>query len=265
MRISNIQDIIDEVVKEETFKAEEMEGPYSVYVKKGRLAGQTVMASKHKETGFYYYLNPDTGHDEYIGTENDLDVQKKQEEGVGYVYAKDRAKDPKSIPGEHWRIRFQSAGDLKKHGKTEKSKVSEAFEPLMGHSNGNKAGMTPTDEDGVRQLIVGMKIGQSILFHSQQGVRGPMIYVTKLQGDAYEVEDQKKKKQTINRSSQVDNLIDAIVKQVNVLSRVWIRNETPSYPKIPGAMPISKAQTGAVTKGEVKEVIKELIDEMWNS
>jgi hypothetical protein len=47
------------------------------------------------------------------------------EEGVGYVHAKDRAKDPKSIPGEHWRIKFQSTGDLKKHGNTEKSKVSE--------------------------------------------------------------------------------------------------------------------------------------------
>ena len=47
------------------------------------------------------------------------------EEGVGYVYAKDRAKDPKHIPGEHWRIKFQSAKDIKKHGNTEKSKISK--------------------------------------------------------------------------------------------------------------------------------------------
>lgn len=46
-------------------------------------------------------------------------------EGVGYVYDKDRKKDPKSIPGEHWRIKFQSDDDLKKHGNTEMSSVKE--------------------------------------------------------------------------------------------------------------------------------------------
>jgi len=114
---------------ETIFKSHELEGPYTVYVKTGRLAGQTVFAKKHKATGVYYYLNPDTGHDEPVGTERSLSIQ-KQEEGVGYVHAKDRAKDPKSIKKsgggtEHWRIKFQSAGDLKKHGNTEKSKVNE--------------------------------------------------------------------------------------------------------------------------------------------
>ena len=170
MKIStvNLKRMVDEVVKEEVFKTSDLQGPYTVHVKKGRLAGQTVMANKHKDTGVYYYLNPDTGTDEPLGTENDLEVQKKQEEskdklltygqpickfcnkplryagqiecqhcgkiqysdqneGVGYVYAKDRAKDPKSIPGEHWRVKFQSASDLKKHGNTEKSKIEEAL------------------------------------------------------------------------------------------------------------------------------------------
>jgi hypothetical protein len=126
MNVALLQQIVDEVVKEEMFKTSELQGPYTVHVKKGRLAGQTVMANKHKVTGVYYYLNPDTGTDEPIGTENDLNVQKQQDEGVGYVYAKDREKDPKSIPGEHWRIKFQSSSDLKKHGHTEKSKVDEA-------------------------------------------------------------------------------------------------------------------------------------------
>ena len=47
------------------------------------------------------------------------------EEGFGYVHAKDRAKDPKSIRGDRWRVKFQSADDLKKHGNTEMSKVTE--------------------------------------------------------------------------------------------------------------------------------------------
>jgi len=46
-------------------------------------------------------------------------------EGVGYVTNKDMAKDPKHIKGERWRIKFQSDGDLKKHGNTEMSKVNE--------------------------------------------------------------------------------------------------------------------------------------------
>ena len=129
MKIStvNLKRIVDEVVKEEVLKTTDLEGPYTVHVKKGRLAGQTVMANKHKVTGVYYYLNPDSGSDEPLGTETDVEVQKQQDEGVGYVYAKDRDKDPKSIPGEHWRVRFQSSSDLKKHGNTEKSKIKEAL------------------------------------------------------------------------------------------------------------------------------------------
>jgi hypothetical protein len=129
MKIStvNLKRIVDEVVKEEVLKTSDLQGPYTVHVKKGRLAGQTVMANKHKVTGVYYYLNPDSGSDEPLGTETDVEVQKQQDEGVGYVYAKDRAKDPKSIPGEHWRVKFQSSSDLKKHGNTEKSKIEEAL------------------------------------------------------------------------------------------------------------------------------------------
>lgn len=47
-------------------------------------------------------------------------------EGFGYVHDKDMKKDPKHITGERWRIKFQSAGDLKKHGTTEKSPVNES-------------------------------------------------------------------------------------------------------------------------------------------
>ncbi len=49
------------------------------------------------------------------------------EEGVGYVSDKDMARDPKHIKGERWRVKFQSSGDLKKHGNTEMSSVNETI------------------------------------------------------------------------------------------------------------------------------------------
>jgi hypothetical protein len=153
MKISKLKlkQMVNEVVKEEVLKTTDLEGPYTVHVKKGRLAGQTVMANKHKVTGIYYYLNPDTGTDEPLGTENDLEVQKQQDEGVGYVYAKDRAKDPKSIPGEHWRVKFQSASDLKKHGNTEKSRIEES---LFSSKEEKKTSVSKKDiKNVIRELV----------------------------------------------------------------------------------------------------------------
>lgn len=55
------------------------------------------------------------------------------QEGVGPVYPKDIKKDPKHVEDpdtgkpEHWRIKFQSAKDLSKHGTTEKSPVNEGI------------------------------------------------------------------------------------------------------------------------------------------
>jgi len=55
------------------------------------------------------------------------------QEGVGPVYTKDIKKDPKHVDDpdtgkpEHWRIKFQSAKDLSKHGTTEKSPVNEGI------------------------------------------------------------------------------------------------------------------------------------------
>ena len=243
---------------EHPLKSQDFEGPYTVDVKKGRLAGQTVFASKHKKTGFFYYLNPDTGTDEFIGDENSVNVKKQQEEGVGYVHAKDRAKDPKSIKTdggtEHWRIKFQSASDLKKHGNTEKSKVDEGYETFVKGQSGDLAGKTPTDEKELRDMIANMTPGQSILFYGQSGIRGPMISITRLSGkDSYEVEDEKKKKQKINNYSQIDHLAKIVSQKSNILSRVWVRNQTTQ--QLPA--------DNQITKEELKEVIKELINEMW--
>jgi hypothetical protein len=38
------------------------------------------------------------------------------DEGFGYVYAKDRKRDPKHIKNDRWTIKFPSNKDLKKHG-----------------------------------------------------------------------------------------------------------------------------------------------------
>lgn len=128
MKISGLKKLIAEIIFEETFDSKNLVGPYTVHVKSGRLAGQTVMANRDKTTGIYYYLNPDIGKDEPIGDEKSVDIQKpKAEEGVGYVYDKDMKKDPKHISGKRWTIKFQSSGDLGKHGNTEKSPISETI------------------------------------------------------------------------------------------------------------------------------------------
>lgn len=57
--------------------------------------------------------------------EKSQSIKLEFEEGFGYVHDKDMAKDPKHIKGERWRIKFQSASDIKKHGNTEKSDVNE--------------------------------------------------------------------------------------------------------------------------------------------
>jgi hypothetical protein len=57
----------------------------------------------------------------------DNHTTKITDEGVGYVSDKDMAKDPKHIKGDRWRVKFQSAGDLNKHGNTEMSSVNETI------------------------------------------------------------------------------------------------------------------------------------------
>ena len=49
----------------------------TVYVKNGRLAGRIVSAIL-KSNGVYYYLNPDTGTDEPLGTANDVQVHNRK-------------------------------------------------------------------------------------------------------------------------------------------------------------------------------------------
>lgn len=223
MKLSEIKAMLAEIVNEETFQTKDMEGPYTVYVKTGRLAGQTVMASKNKANGVYYYLNPDTGHDEPIGSAANLDIAKpKVGEGVGPVYTKDIKADPKHIDDpdtgkpERWRIKFQSKSDLKKHGNTEKSPVSEVkrsdlkavikelidemwvgFEEdkqreFMDNEKesvkANEVTMpnskpTPSDPRQLWEIVAGLEIGMSVSFYNpnnpNRNTTAPWIYIKK--------------------------------------------------------------------------------------
>ena len=53
---------------------------------------------------------------------NPLDDQKR---GRRLRVSKEQSQKPKIYSGETWQLNFQSSGDLKKHGNTEKSKVNE--------------------------------------------------------------------------------------------------------------------------------------------
>jgi hypothetical protein len=77
MKLPELKSLLGEIILEEILNKKDLVGPYTVHVKKGRLAGQTVMANLNQKTGIYYYLNPDTGHDEPIGDETSVDVQKQ--------------------------------------------------------------------------------------------------------------------------------------------------------------------------------------------
>lgn len=189
--------------------------------------------------------------------------QKGFGEGCGWGMPKDIAKDPKhttnKITGKNqrWTVKFQSSEDLKKHGNTEKSPVNESFE---------QNGRTPAEPMKLTNMILSMGSGESVIFFTNQGNRGPMIHIVRRPSQAgqqvqsefvFDVEDQKKKKQIITQQSQVEKLADSIVKQK--LTRYMGNYQTPTYPKTKGSEPISNPQ---VTSGQLKEVIKELIDEV---
>ena len=135
-------------------------------------------------------------------------------EGVGYVYSKDRAKDPKSIKTnggtEHWRIKYQSSKDLSKHGNTEKSPVNE----ISSHTWMSK----------------GQKV-RVVFFNSATGKNEMQTGVI-----------------SEPQQSQVIVRLDKTYKSI-VLPWKYVA---------PVKEPIKE-----VSKGDLRNVIKELISEMW--
>lgn len=134
--------------------------------------------------------------------------------------------------------------------------IEEAsYEDFVKGPSGDKAGRTPDNEHDLKDMIANMLPGQSILFHSQQGVRGPMINIVKLSDTSYEIEDEKKKKQRIDRYNQIDVLAKFISQRSNILSRVWVRNRASTTDVHPN-------NGGQVTKNEFKEFIKSSVNEI---
>lgn len=130
-------------------------------------------------------------------------VKEISNEGVGYVYAKDRAKDPKSIPGEHWRIKFGSAKDIKKHGDSEDSPINEGkiskqelkeiIRELVSEAFPDKLNEVfeshpiKRDKSAIASLIFGLQQGQYIWFSFDKEARhGGGYGVQKtVEGDEY--------------------------------------------------------------------------------
>lgn len=130
-------------------------------------------------------------------------VEEMSNEGVGYVYAKDRAKDPKSIPGEHWRIKFGSEKDIKKHGDSEDSPVNEnriskrelkeIIRELVSEAFPSKLNEIfdshpiNRNKDEIARLIFGLRQGEYIWFSfDKEGRSGGGYGVQKtVEGDEY--------------------------------------------------------------------------------
>ncbi len=165
------------------------------------------------------------------------------DEGVGWGTMKDIKKDPKHIDDpdtgkpEHWRIKFQSAKDIKKHGTTEKSPVNESI--------GNVAGKTPTDPMQIVSLIMD---SSTVLFFTNAGIRGPVIRTARRSGIintaqaefAIDVDDNKKNKRVLTRESEVEALANTIIQQK--MNRYFATNDA-AMQKTPGASPITEALT----------------------
>lgn len=129
-------------------------------------------------------------------------------------------------------------------------------------------GSTPNESIKIAELIGGLGSGEGILFFTNAGVNGPMIHITKRneqpgQPETYDVEDHKKHKQVINRESQLEKLADIIL-QVKLTRYMISGGDSRMYQRTPGALPLSKSQD-KISKKELNEVIRELIDEVWTS
>ena len=146
----------------------------------------------------------------YKRAESPSDIK---ENGGGYVYDKDMAKDPKHIGGERWRIKFQSAKDLKKHGNTETSPLSEIIslrevkdiikelvdEMWVGWEENQQLNEkvllqskpTPKEPEELWNLVDKLSPGQSISFYNAHNpnpeITAPWIYIKKTSGNTFDI------------------------------------------------------------------------------
>ena len=189
----------------------------------------------------------------------------QQSDGVGPVYTKDIKKDPKHIDDpttgkpERWRIKFQSANDIKKHGTTEKSPVNEG--QLTDYIRQMLAGIKGETPE---QKLERLRKAKSSLEkrankrQAKQDIKNDQQLKLALQQSSKEqlkkYPDAMSKKRRIPKYPPVDPLFTSI---------------KPSEPSAPIPFdpnaPFKKHEPylGEISKGELKNVIKELVNEMW--
>ena len=190
-------------------------------------------------------------------------VAEEMKEGVGYVYDKDRAKDPKSIPGERWRIKFQSAGDLKKHGNTEKSKVSEDM--ISYFSAEEKA--------SAEKIFKTLKYWDFVKYLKQSKGNINRAAMLAAAGAASSSSEINKLATSIQPSDTFTIVLKKIYQTIRAVPNNFSRRNRNIYiylfrlckEEMEEIMKLNPKliQREQISKNEVKDVIKELVDEMW--
>lgn len=103
-------------------------------------------------------------------------------EGVGYVYDKDMKKDPKHIPGERWRVKFQESVSVKDVRDAIKEVINEMWDLNEVIQEGKPL---PKDATQISGLIQRLKEGEYIWFsYDSKGTSGHGYGVDcKVEGD----------------------------------------------------------------------------------
>ena len=178
--------------------------------------------------------------------------KKHMEEGAGWGTTKDIKKDPKHIDDpktgkmERWRIKFQSTKDLKKHGNTEKSPVNEGKEPKP---------LTPEAIAGIEKSMqrkgtrpTARRLVDIVLAGHLMGLTSGNLADTATFANGLDSIEQ----------ALVQGDFDGAINIAKETAEEMIRDEGGE-----GILGGEDDLDETVTKNELKEVIKELVNEMW--
>jgi hypothetical protein len=217
-----------------------------------------------------------------------------QKEGVGYVYAKDRAKDPKAIPGERWRVKFESSKELNEFDVTDRDEefrtaAYQILKKIPQEYFVEKLKLAKNDTLKATKIAMLEITGESFLDRHLNMLFWPtkrrfMEYLFKFLNQAMEeiskIEQIKLANKDVKQTGIVSPLEEPIIwKAPMKIARSTIKSAQASrhaekYKKKRSKKGDTWQQRGggdddgvAVWQdvGEIKKIIKELIDEMWNS
>lgn len=157
-------------------------------------------------------------------------------EGYG---ALDMSKDKKqAFKGARWTVKFnESVGDIGE-------------------------GRTPSDKKSIRKLIEDLKVNTAIVFYSLENPKVG-LYIRKTSNGSFDVYDTKGAEYQLHLPID-ENKMDLLTSQLSVLYRTYNTHKT--FSTIPSRMP-TRPPEGVkgikITKDELREVITELVHEMW--